>query len=170
MIRPLLVLCLMLLGPVGCDEGKSTRNEVGLRAESLAGLVLERLDSGMEERLDRYHGKVVILNVWASWCPPCRQEMPGLQRLADRLDPASHVVLGLSLDTSPVLVREYLREHDIRFANHIDRNGRQVKERLGISDVPLTVILGRSGEVLWSALGRREWGDPDVAAWVRGLK
>ncbi|MEO5373999.1 MAG: TlpA family protein disulfide reductase [Alphaproteobacteria bacterium] len=166
LLLPALLVALLL---AGCDDGPRAREGAGLVPGSPAGLVMDRLDGGSES-LDHYRGRVVVLNVWATWCGPCRLEMPGLQWLAGALDPARHVVLGLSIDETPALVGEYLRERGITFARHIDRGGRRFRERMALPALPLTLILGRDGAVVWSVQGRREWGDPDVATWVRGFQ
>ena len=66
-------------------------------------------------------GKLLMINVWATWCAPCRHEMPSLQRLSDTLGPDRLELVGLSVDHDEHVVREYLIEHEIRFPSYLDR-------------------------------------------------
>lgn len=159
----LALLPLLLLG--GCGDETAPQRGAGPRIE---GLILERLDGGAEA-IEDYRGKLVVLNVWATWCPPCRREMPGLEKLARELDPERFAVIGLAIDESPPLVREYLRQKGLTFARHIDRGGNATHQRMDLSAVPTTVVIAPDGRVVWSVAGERDWGDPDVADWLRGL-
>lgn len=159
-----LALMLAVLLVAGCDDTPAKLAAV----PRLEGLPLERLDGG-REAIDDYRGKVVVLNIWATWCGPCRREMPGLEKLAATLDPQRFAVIGLSIDQSPPLVREYLRQNKLSFARHIDRGGDATHAALALEAVPTTLVIAADGRVVWSVAGERDWGDPDVAAWLRGL-
>lgn len=154
-----------VLALMACDDKMAPTATPG---PTLTGLPLERLDGG-SEAIEDYRGKVVVMNVWATWCGPCRREMPGLEKLAGALDPARFTVVGLAIDDSPALVREYLRQKGLTFARHIDRGGQATHERLDLTAVPTTLVLAPDGRVVWSVAGERDWGDPKVAAWLRGL-
>lgn len=131
-----------------------------LPGPDLRALTLATLD-GRAEPLAALVGKVVLLNVWATWCAPCRQEMPALQRLADRLDAGRFRVLGLAADDNPVFVREYLREAGLSFARHIDRGRRLSREVLGAVTLPQTLVFAGDGRPWHRIEGIRDW---DAAA------
>jgi thiol-disulfide isomerase/thioredoxin len=158
--RFLAVAALALLA--ACGEEKQ---QAAAEPNPLDGMVFATLD-GVREPLEAFRGKTVVLNVWATWCGPCRREMAGLQKLADRLDPARYVVLGLSIDTNPALVREYLRGKDLRFARHIDPDG-AISAR--IDAVPTTIIISPEGKLLWVEVGERAWGEDNIPKWLEGL-
>lgn len=156
---------LLLLGSCLAACGDDKREAA---APPLDGVVLETLD-GIREPLQAYRGKMVVLNVWATWCGPCRREMAGLQKLADRLDPSQYAVIGLSIDRNPALVREYLRGKNLRFATHIDATGALTAERWGVSAVPTTIVIGKAGQLLWVEVGERAWDADTVPQWLQGL-
>ncbi|MBC7952854.1 MAG: TlpA family protein disulfide reductase [Rhodospirillaceae bacterium] len=160
-----LVMAVLALGLMACGDDKQ---EAAAPQKQLDGVVLERLD-GAREPLKAYRGKMVLLNVWATWCGPCRREMAGLQKLADRLDPAEYAVIGLSIDRNPALVREFLRGKNLPFATHIDPTGELTAERWGISAVPTTIVIGKNGELLWVEVGERAWDADTIPQWLRGL-
>jgi thiol-disulfide isomerase/thioredoxin len=143
----------------GCGEKQE------LIGEKLSGLEFERLDGG-REALSAYGGKVVLLNVWATWCAPCRAEMPALQKLSDALDPARAVVLGVSVDRDPNLVREYLREQGFSFPRHFDRSGSLAREVLKVRGYPETYVLDPGGVVRWRHVGIKDWAEPGMDAWL----
>lgn len=145
----------------GCGEPPPAVPLAGPSLESLTLITLE----GRPEPLAPLLGRVVLLNVWATWCAPCRQEMPALQRLADRLDPDAYRVLGLATDDNPVLVREYLREAGVSFARHIDRDRRLSREVLGTQTLPQTLVFAGDGRPWRRIDGVRDW---DAATdWLR---
>jgi thiol-disulfide isomerase/thioredoxin len=166
-IRRTALLAATLIALWGCDkaeeEATATPHSAASTTAISAETVLERLD-GSPDPLASYRGKVVVLNIWATWCGPCRQEMASLQRLSDRLDPARFVVLGVAIDENPLLVREYLRAKGIRFSNHIDRGG----DRLDVAAVPETFVIGPDGAVRWSGLGERRWDADEAVSWLSG--
>ena len=90
-------------------------------------------------------GRTLVINFWATWCAPCREEMPMLQQLSDRLDPNRFAVIGVSVDDDANLVREFLLRHDIRFHSFQDRGMRLARETLGIVAYPQTFIVTPRG-------------------------
>jgi thiol-disulfide isomerase/thioredoxin len=162
-VRIAAIALAVLLALTGCDQNDETaRAQSSTPAPAWA---LERLDGGVIDHLKDYRGKVVVLNVWATWCGPCRREMPSLQKLSETLDPQRFIVLGLATDDDPALVREYLRAKGIRFARHIDRGGHES----GLPALPATFVIGADGTVRWSGYGEKQWDDAAVASWLTGL-
>lgn len=119
---------------------------------------------GADAAIDDYRGKLVILNVWATWCAPCRQELPGLDRLRAQLDPDRFAVIALSADSDRDLASEYLRERDVSLPSFIDRDGRLVKDILGVRVFPDTFIISPQGMVLRRLVGERTWDTPEMIA------
>ena len=127
------------------------------------GLEVSTLD-GMPGALAPYRGRITVLNVWATWCAPCRAELPALDSLAARVDPRQIAIVGLNVDKEPAFVREYLADLGIGFANFSDPRAEALSSVLAVDGYPLTLVLGRDGEVLAQVLGARDWSSPRLAA------
>ena len=89
--------------------------------------------------------KTLLINFWATWCAPCREEMPGLQRLSERLDPDRFAVIGVSVDDDVNLVREFLLQYRIRFPNYLDAGKNLASDRLGLGSYPQTFVVSPEG-------------------------
>jgi len=149
-------------------EWQSALERGGARpSANLAELRLTRLDGGSDS-LALYAGKTLILNVWATWCAPCREELPALQRLSARLDPDRFVVAGLSIDTDPDFVREFLRDVGVDYVNYIDATRDVARPLLGIDSVPQTLLIGPEGTLRTRIEGVRDWDDPGLVASLGG--
>lgn len=113
-------------------------------------------------------GKMLILNVWATWCPPCRREMPGLERLSKSLDPERFVVLGLSTDQDERLAAEFLMQNGITFFNFFDQNARLSKE-WNLKVYPETFLIAPDGKLIRRIPGLREWDSMEMVAELESL-
>jgi cytochrome c biogenesis protein CcmG/thiol:disulfide interchange protein DsbE len=100
---------------------------------------------GMASLADQ-KGKVVVLNVWASWCPPCQSEMPLLQRTHERIAPDGGVVLGIDTQDSPDDALKFLRKKEITFPSLRDRD-REYGREYGVSAYPETFLIDRKGRI-----------------------
>jgi len=129
-------------------------------------LTLTRFD-GSRESLERYRGKLVILNVWATWCAPCRQEMPALERLHRKLDPARFAVIGLSVDSEGDIAQEFLRERGISFTSYLDADAALARRLLEIRVYPDTFIIAPDGVLLRRVTGERDWDRPELPEILR---
>lgn len=109
-------------------------------------------------------GKLVVLNVWATWCAACRKELPSLQRLSRALDARRFEVVGLSLDDDNHVVREYLIDLGVSFANFMDPELEVADNVLGVKVYPYTFFIGPDGEMLGRVIGTAEWDDARVIA------
>jgi len=130
----------------------------------VAGMVpnLRFIDgAGAPRSLADFRGRVVLLNLWATWCAPCRQEMPALDRLQKALGGPGFEVLALSLDRGGLAaVNGFFKELDVRSLQpYVDQNG-DALAKLGSMGIPLTMLIDRDGRELWRVLGVREWDQP----------
>lgn len=158
-----LILIALLLTACGTGPSSSAPDRL-VEGQPLPALTLTALEGGQRTGLETWRGKVVVLNIWAIWCEPCRRELPSLQALSQRLDPARFVVVGLSIDDDPDLVREYLRDKGVTLPMYVDPGQRQVREWLGAPVFPYTLLIGRQGQLLARVPGAREWQHPDTLA------
>jgi thiol-disulfide isomerase/thioredoxin len=161
-------LCRRLL-IVGLLIGACSDSPPGLSpGQRLDSLPLHSLD-GARSSTDEFLGKVVVLNYWATWCAPCRNEMDALQRLADRLGDSRFAVIGVSVDTDLNLVRETTERHGWRFARYIDA-GKSSRALLGVETLPRTFILGRDGTVVRVLEGAQQWDTPSLIQSLRDVE
>ncbi|HSF95102.1 MAG TPA: TlpA disulfide reductase family protein [Thermohalobaculum sp.] len=129
---------------------------------------LQTLD-GAPATLAAHRGKIIVLNVWAVWCGPCRAELPSLDRLSAALDPSAFSVLGVSIDKQREFTREFLAELGVGFPSYWDGAGKLTAEILATRAVPLTVIIDREGNIVVAYEGARDWSEPEMIAAIAGL-
>jgi thiol-disulfide isomerase/thioredoxin len=124
--------------------------------------------SGRQLTLADFKGRVVLLNIWATWCSPCRKEMPTLDRLQAALGGPSFEVVALSIDRDGVgVVRSFYDEiHVQSLAVYIDPST-EVMQTLSIIGVPTTMLIDASGREVWRRLGPETWDAPDMVAILR---
>jgi len=127
-------------------------------------------DQGQPRSLADFRGKVVLLNIWATWCPPCRHEMPSLDRLQSALGGPDFEVAALSIDRAGIdVVRKFYAEAGIRnLAIYIDTSGKAPRE-LGTVGVPSTLLIDREGRELGRLAGPAEWDTPETVAFLRRI-
>jgi len=152
------IVLVMVLAFRITNQAQDAANPTSL-GEHLPNMRLHRLD-GVIQDFDAYRGKTTIVNIWATWCAPCRAELPSLQRLRDRLDPDRYIVIGISIDDDRDFVREFLRDLDITYANFYDPARRVTDGTLGVRSYPQTLLIGPDGRLLQRIVGSREWDHP----------
>ena len=118
--------------------------------------------------LEEFRGKVVLLNIWATWCAPCREEMPALDRLQQTAGGSDFEVVALSIDSGGMdAVRRFYDEIGIRaLAPYVDPSMRAGTE-LRIVGVPTTLLLDREGGERWRKTGPEQWDAPEIVAALR---
>lgn len=123
---------------------------------------------GRKRALADFKGKVVLLNVWATWCTPCRKEMPTLDRLQNTLGGADFQVVALSIDRQGLdVVRKFYGEIGIKhLAVYVDRSSRAVRD-LSAAGLPTTLLIDRAGREIGRLVGPAEWDAPGMMAFIR---
>ncbi len=106
--------------------------------------------------LEQYRGKRLIVNFWATWCAPCREEMASLQALSEALRPHGIAVVGVNVDEDRNLAREFLLRHRLQFENFADP-GMAHSRSLGIEALPQTFAIDADGRLAAHAAGARDW-------------
>ncbi len=124
--------------------------------------------NGREQKLSDLRGRVVLLNFWATWCPPCVDEMPSLERLHQRLGNRGLVVLGVSVDADPATFDTFLRTYNITFPNYLDPE-RRISMLYGTFMYPETYIIDGEGRLVRKIIGPLEWDEPQVVAPLESL-
>ncbi len=123
---------------------------------------------GQVVRLSKYRGKVVVLNFWATWCPPCVEEMPSLNRFARIFASRGVVVVAVSVDDDERALRRFVADHQLEMIILRDP-GRQVPTLYQTYMYPETYILDRQGRLLRKLVGPADWGDPNLLVFFREL-
>ncbi|ODU87597.1 MAG: thioredoxin [Thiobacillus sp. 65-69] len=115
-------------------------------------------------------GKVVLVNFWATWCPPCRREMPSMDRLARKLTGEDFVVLAVDVGEDADTVEAFLSQLDggHAFPILLDTRGRTM-QAWGTSGLPTTYLVDRQGRIAYTAVGGREFDHPEIERMVRDL-
>ena len=117
--------------------------------------------SGDYRKLSELRGKPLIINVWASWCGPCRAEMGSLERLSRRYGGKQFNIIGVSTDDHANAAAAFLRQAKVSFDNYHDRN-LLLEAMLGANTIPLTVLVDAQGRVVKKVRGSREWDSPEA--------
>jgi len=135
--------------------------EVGgyLREATLHGLI------GKSRKFSEFHGKPLIINVWASWCGPCREEMGSLDRLARKYGGKKFRVIGISTDDDIGAAADYIKQSGVSFETFIDSKV-FLENMLGANTIPLTLLVDAHGRVLRKVRGSHEWDSPEFLGFI----
>ena len=125
-------------------------------------------EEGHDLTLADFRGRVVLLNLWATWCVPCRKEMPALDRLQARLGGDEFLVIPLSIDRGGVAaVKRFYQEIGIeRLGIYVDPSGRGSRG-LAIPGLPTTLLIDRQGREVARKMGAAEWDGPEMVSLIR---
>jgi cytochrome c biogenesis protein CcmG, thiol:disulfide interchange protein DsbE len=132
--------------------------EVGMRAPEFSALNLQ----GDPVSLADHRGEVILLNIWATWCLPCREEMPSMQRLHERLGAEGFRVIAVSVDALPggrdptPVVASFVEEYGLDFDIWLDPAG-GVQRTYRTTGVPETFVIDREGMIVKKVIGATEW-------------
>ena len=125
--------------------------------------------SGTSHRLADLRGKIVFLNIWATWCAPCRAEMPSMEALYKRLQGRDFAMLAVSEDAEGASVVEpFARQLGLTFPILLDPEAR-LSPRYGVTGYPETFIIDRNGLVVNHFIGPEDWSNPEVLAYFEQL-
>ena len=119
-------------------------------------------------RLSEQRGKVVFINFWATWCPPCREEMPAMERLHMRYKKDGFVMLAVSVDADPRAVTPFINEHTFTFTVGLDPK-MELANTYSVRGLPASFVVDRQGHLTALALGPRGWDNAAGRALVEGL-
>ena len=124
--------------------------------------------SGKNLKLSEHRGEVVMINFWASWCGPCRQEMPLLNRLHEQYRKAGFTLLGVNVDDQPQAARDMARQLGVGFPVLFDSD-KQVSRRYDVDAMPSTLLIDRAGKVRYVHRGFRPGYEARYEAQIKEL-
>lgn len=124
--------------------------------------------NGTPVALKNYRHQVVVLNFWATWCPPCVEETPSLEKFAQALKGRGVTVLGVSVDEDGGALRKFIASHHLTYPVARDPGG-ALAARFGTFKYPETYIIDRQGRVAEKIIGAIDWEDPRMVSFVESL-
>jgi thiol-disulfide isomerase/thioredoxin len=139
--------------------------------DSLAGKSADNFSmtlDGKAEHLSDLKGKVVVLNFWASWCPPCVNEAPSMVKLQQHIAGKGGVVLGASIDEDPEAYAGFLKAYGINFPTFRDPT-KKISLGYGTSIIPETYIIDRRGKIARKIIGEQQWDSPQMLAYFDAI-
>ncbi|HKS72642.1 MAG TPA: TlpA disulfide reductase family protein [Terriglobales bacterium] len=159
--RPLLTALFTLL-LAGCYSG-TRPPRIGSEAPNFTVQ-----DADRKVTLADYRGKVVVLNFWATWCPPCVEEMPSLVQMQQRLKDKGVTVLAISLDADESAYHKFLKDHGVNLITVRDPDLKS-SDLYGTFKYPETYIIDRNGVLQRKFIGAVNWNDPEVVTFLSKL-
>ncbi len=160
LIASILLTCISF----SMSETPPDKSSLGQKA---AKIMVENL-AGKKFDLSKTKGKVVFLNFWATWCPPCRSEMPSIQKLFQNIKDDKFEIVAISLDDSPEKPREFARSNNFTFPIYFDRD-KSAAKKYNIRGIPATFIIDKKGEIAFQHIGSRDWASQDMLIKIKAL-
>ena len=158
-IGSLVVLFSVLLA-AGCDRGDHP-TQIGRWAPDFTVA-----EGSRSLQLNRYRGKVVVLNFWASWCAPCIEEIPSLNQLQQEMPQL--VVVGVDVDEDPAAYHQFLAEHRVDFTTIRDAE-RRVNVLYGTLRFPESYVIDRDGRIRRKFISAQDWTSPEILDYLAHL-
>ncbi len=124
---------------------------------------------GKIHRLSDYRGKVVIVNFWATWCPPCREEMPSMQKAWETLREKDVVMLAINIGENEDTIFQFIANYPVDFPLLMDLDS-TVIGNWPVKGLPTTFIVDTQGRLAYRAIGGREWNTPDLLKLAQKLQ
>lgn len=123
--------------------------------------------NGGEISLEDYQGKFVLVNFWATWCPPCVKEMPALNALHNELKSTNFRVVGVHVGPALATVKQYLNDRPVDFDIVIDKN--MSLASWGVAGLPTTFLVNPAGKIIYRATGEREWDSGEMIEFIEKI-
>jgi peroxiredoxin len=149
------------------QPGKGPSAPALVDAPAPAALALKDVQGAVHD-LSQYRGRVVLVNFWATWCEPCREELPSIQRLRDKLAGKPFVALAINVDEPDARVRRFVSETRLDVPVLLDPN-KNVTRAWGVRVLPATFIVGPEGRVRYRLVGEADWSDEKIVDLVSKL-
>ncbi|HKV63763.1 MAG TPA: TlpA disulfide reductase family protein [Candidatus Acidoferrum sp.] len=129
--------------------------------------------AGKPKHLTDYKGHVVVLNFWATWCPPCVEETPALNRLQKHIEARNGIILGVAADEDPDAYEKFLREQGVVFQTYRDPltkdNHSPIAQSYGTSMYPETYVIDRNGKIARKFIGYQQWDSPEMLVYFDSI-
>ncbi len=170
-MRKILPLLLLLLTSLTSQASQAIQPGKGLTEvpghPQAPDFSLKDID-GNTHRLADYRGKVLIVNFWATWCPPCRAEMPSMERAWKKERNNGIMILAINVGEDEDTIFQFTADYPVTFPLLMDQDS-EVVGPWGVRGLPTTYVVDPSGHIVYRAIGGREWDDPELLDKVRAL-
>ncbi len=124
---------------------------------------------GKNTSLSDYKGKVVLVNIWATWCPPCVEEMPSMQKLYNEFNGKNFEILAVSIDAAGVdAVAPFMKKHKLSFPALMDPKG-TIKSMYRVTGIPESFIIDKQGILVGKIIGPRDWATQEIFGFFQDL-
>ena len=124
---------------------------------------------GKRHRLSGYRGKVVIVNFWATWCPPCRFELPSMDKAYQTFRENDVVMLAINVGEDADTIFRFSADYPVSFPVLLDKSGKVIKQ-YPVIGLPTSYIINPQGQMVYRVIGTREWTDPELIKTILELK
>lgn len=165
--RVLLGLIAVLVIAFGGVVYDSLRNKTVEAGDAAPGFSITT-DNGRTISRDNFGGRLLVLHFWATWCPPCVEEIPSLNAFQKQFASSGVVVLGVSVDKNQQAYSNFLRRFGVRFDTARDPSA-ELPASYGTYQYPETYIINSSGKVVQKIIANRDWTSAEMAALVKSL-
>jgi len=166
-------LCLVVLGAVvsltACTKKETAKSLGPLQENSPAPTITVNSLAGKPLNLADLKGKVVVLNFWATWCPPCREEIPSMMKLNSAMAGKPFQMVAVSIDEGgQPAIESFFKTSGFSLPAYTDPDNRAAKA-YGITGVPETFVIDKNGILLKRVIGPMAWDSADVLSYLEGL-
>lgn len=154
----------------GQDRIKELTEELGLQSIRPVAMVdFELADlAGQLHKFSSYKGKIIFLNFWATWCPPCKSEMPDMQKLYEAFKNKNFQMLAINLTEPKAEVASFMQKKGFNFPVLLDSRGK-AGATYGAASIPLTILVNKKGTLIYGAMGARPWASPEAIELIQLL-
>ncbi|WP_457675412.1 TlpA family protein disulfide reductase [Thiolapillus sp.] len=167
-MKKILPVLLILLLTVGLAQATGKGLTLLDDKPTVPDFTLKDVD-GNSYRFSDLRGKVVIVNFWATWCPPCRAEMPSMQRAWEQLREEGILMLAIDVGEDEDAIFEFTASYPVDFPILLDTES-TVSEAWEVKGLPTTFVIDQWGRKIYRAVGGREWDAPELLKKIRELK
>jgi thiol-disulfide isomerase/thioredoxin len=169
-----LMMVFMLLGLSACSKTETVTAPAGAPAiaqekKPAPEISVVSLATGAPLKLSELKGKVVLLNFWATWCPPCREEIPSMMKLVAGMNGKPFQMVAVSIDEGGKTdIEAFFKQTGFMLPTYLDLTGAGVKA-YGVTGVPETFVIDKQGVLVKKVIGGLAWDSAEVASFLEGL-
>lgn len=149
-----ILLAVMIIGGIAIGTSLFKEKTVPRAGSAAPDFKVAGVD-GKVHRLSDYEGKYVVLNFWGTYCPPCREEMPDLQKQADKWNGSDIAIIGMNAGENQVTVKSFLDQYGIRFAIFLDET-EEIRKSYGVLQYPTTFFIRPDGKIQEIKIGQMD--------------